>query len=326
MVHGVWTSVVVGCLLSALPIAAIGQGDASYPSKPIRVVVGFTPGSATDVTARIFAQKLSEALGPAVAVENIPGVAGAVGGARVAKSPPDGYTLYYGANGAMTIAPSLFNKLPIDPSGDFTPVIQLLTMGSILAVNKHLPVRSVQELIALAKRRPGELSYASPGVGVPQHIAGELIKLSAKVDIIHVPYKGAQITDVIGGRVPITLQNMGAILPVVKEGRLRGLAVTSLKRSPMIPELPTMAESGFPGFEALSWFGLFAPAGTAATIVDRLYQESTRILAQPDTKARFSELALEISGANGARLAAIVKNDTAKWAKVIKDANIPPAQ
>ena len=326
MVHEVGTSVIVGCLLSALPFAVMAQGEASYPNKPIRVVVGFTPGSATDVTSRIFAQKLSEALGTAVAVENIPGVAGAVGGARVAKSPPDGYTLYYGANGAMTIAPSLFNKLPIDPSGDFTPVIQLLTMGSILAVNKHLPVKTVQELIALAKRRPGELSYASPGVGVPQHIAGELIKLTAKVDIIHVPYKGAQITDVIGGRVPITLQNMGAILPVVKEGRLRGLAVTSLKRSPMIPELPTMAESGFPGFEALSWFGLFAPAGTPATIVDRLYQESTRILAQPDTKARYSELALEVSGANGTRLAGIIKNDTAKWAKVIKDANIPPAQ
>lgn len=326
MVHGVWTSVFVGCLLSSLPIAAMGQGDARYPSKPIRVVVGFTPGSATDVTARIFAQRLSEALGTAVAVENIPGVAGAVGGARVAKSPPDGYTLYYGANGAMTIAPSLFHKLPIDPSGDFTPVIQLLTMGSILCVNKYLPVKSVQELIALARRRPGELSYASPGVGVPQHIAGELIKLTAKVDIIHVPYKGAQITDVIGGRVPITLQNMGAILPVVKEGRLRGLAVTSLKRSPMIPELPTLAESGFPGFEALSWFGLFAPAGTPATVVDRLYQESTRILAQPDTKVRFSELALEVSGANGPRLAGIIKNDTAKWAKVIKDANIPPAQ
>ena len=325
MGHGVCTSVIVGSL-AALPTGAMGQGEASYPNKPIRVVVGFTPGSATDVTSRIFAQKLSEALGAAVAVENIPGVAGAVGGARVAKSPPDGYTLYYGANGAMTIAPSLFNKLPIDPIGDFTPVIHLLTMGSILAVNKHLPVKTVQELIALAKRRPGELSYASPGVGVPQHIAGELIKLTAKVDIIHVPYKGAQITDVIGGRVPITLQNMGAILPVVKEGRLRGLAVTSLKRSPMIPELPTMAESGFPGFEALSWFGLFAPAGTPATIVDRLYQESTRILAQPDTKARFSELSLEVSGANGTRLAGIIKNDTAKWAKVIKDANIPPAQ
>jgi tripartite-type tricarboxylate transporter receptor subunit TctC len=161
---------------------------------------------------------------------------------------------------------------------------------------------------------------------VPQHIAGELIKLTAKVDIIHVPYKGAQIADVLSGRVPITLQNMGAILPVVKEGRLRGLAVTSLKRSPMIPELPTMDESGFPGFEALSWFGLFAPAGTPAAIVDKLYQASTRLLAQPDTKKRYTELALEVSGADGKRLAEIVRNDTAKWAKVIKDAHIPPAQ
>jgi tripartite-type tricarboxylate transporter receptor subunit TctC len=316
---------IAASMLAALPLAAAAQADANYPAKPVRIVVGFTPGSATDVTARIFAQKLSETLSTPVAVENIPGVAGAVGGAKVAKAPADGYTLYYGANGAMTIAPSLFNNLPIDPSGDFVPVVQLLTMGSILAVNKHLPVKSVQELIALAKRRPGELSYASPGVGVPQHIAGELIKLTAKVDIIHVPYKGAQITDVIGGRVPMTLQNMGAILPVVKEGRLRGLAVTSLKRSPMIPELPTMAESGFPGFEALSWFGLFAPAGTPAPIADKLYQTATKILAQPDTQARYAELSLEISGADGKRLAHIIKTDIAKWAKVIKDANIPPA-
>ena len=316
---------VLGAMLAAFPLASLAQAD-SYPSKPIRLIVGFTPGSATDVTGRIFAQKLSEELGQQVMVENLPGVAGAVGGARVAKSPPDGYTLYYGANGAMTIAPSLFTKLPIDPVADFTPVAHLLTMGSILAVNKHLPVKNVQELVALAKRRPGELSYASPGVGVPQHIAGELFKLMAKVDIVHVPYKGAQITDVIGGRVPITLQNTGAILPVVKEGRLRGLAVTSLKRSAVIPELPTLNESGFPGFEALSWFGLFAPAGTPQPIVDKLYQASVKILAQPDTKARYTELALEVSGANGQRLGEIVKNDIAKWAKVIKEANIPPAQ
>jgi tripartite-type tricarboxylate transporter receptor subunit TctC len=326
MDHGHRRMLVLGSILAALPMTALAQAEGSYPSKPIRMIVGFTPGSATDVTARIYAQKLGEALGITIAVENIPGVAGAVGGARVAKSPPDGHTLYYGANGAMTIAPSLFSDLPIDPTGDFTPIVQLLTMGSILCVNNHLPVKSVQELIALAKRRPGELSYASPGVGVPQHIAGELMKLMAKVDIIHVPYKGAQITDVLSGRVPITLQNMGAILPVVKEGRLRGLAVTSLERSPMIPELPTMAESGFPGFEALSWFGVFAPAGTPAAIVDKLYQESAKILKQPDTQARYAELALEVSGADGKRLAEIIKNDTAKWAKVIKEAHIPPAR
>ncbi len=326
MDHGHRRMLVLGSILAALPMTALAQAEGSYPSKPIRMIVGFTPGSATDVTARIYAQKLGEALGITIAVENIPGVAGAVGGARVAKSPPDGHTLYYGANGAMTIAPSLFSDLPIDPIGDFTPIVQLLTMGSILCVNNHLPVKSVQELIALAKRRPGELSYASPGVGVPQHIAGELMKLMAKVDIIHVPYKGAQITDVLSGRVPITLQNMGAILPVVKEGRLRGLAVTSLERSPMIPELPTMVESGFPGFEALSWFGVFAPAGTPAAIVDKLYQESAKVLKQPDTQARYAELALEVSGADGKRLAEIIKNDTAKWAKVIKEAHIPPAR
>jgi tripartite-type tricarboxylate transporter receptor subunit TctC len=325
--HRNWVGrMLLASLLAAAAPGTQAQAGASYPVKPVRIVVGFTPGSATDVTARIFAQKLSEGLGVPVAVENIPGVAGAVGGAKVAKAPPDGYTLYYGANGAMTIAPSLYSKLPIDPTADFAPVVQLLTMPSILAVNNHLPVRSVQELVALAKRRPGELAYASPGAGTPQHIAGELLKLTAKVDITHVPYKGAVITDVIGGRVPMTLQNTGAILPVVRERRLRGLAVTSLERSPALPALPTMAESGFPGFEAVSWFGLFAPAGTPTALVERLYQESTKILAQPETRARFAELALDPSGASGSELAQILKNDIAKWAKVIKDAGISAAQ
>ncbi|MCC6531765.1 MAG: tripartite tricarboxylate transporter substrate binding protein [Burkholderiales bacterium] len=315
----------LGSTLMLFPMLALGQAD-GYPSKPVRLLVGFTAGSATDVTARIYAQKLSEALGSTVAVENVPGVGGALAGGRVAKSPPDGYTLFYGANGAMTVAPSLFAKMPMDPVADFIPVIQLLSMPSILAANNHLPVKDVKELVALAKRRPGELSYATPGTGTPQNIAGELLKLTAKVDITHVPYKGAVMTDVIGGRVTLTIQNAGAILPVMRDGRLRGLAVTSLKRSSIMPELPTLAESGFPGFEALSWFAVFAPAGTPAAIVDKLYQESSKILAQPDTRARYAELALDITGINGTKLAEIVKTDTAKWARVIKAANIPPAQ
>ena len=311
----------VASTLLALPTAAIGQSDA-FPNKSVRLVVGFTPGSATDVTARMFAQKFSEAWGVVVAVDNVPGAAGSVGAARVAKAPPDGYTLLYGANGAITVAPSLIAKLPYDPNTDFAPIGMLLSMPSILAAHNDLPAKTVQELIALARAQPGKLSYATPGAGTPQHIAGELLKLTAKVDLTHVPYKGAVLTDVIGGRVAVTLQNAGAIVPMVRDGRLRGLAVTSLRRSASLPDLPTMAESGFPGFEAISWFGLFAPTGTPPVILAKVHQESAKILAQPDMRARLTQLALDISGTTGSELATIVRNDIEKWAKVIKDAGI----
>jgi len=309
-------------VLSMVSATAHGQAEANYPVKPVRIVVGFTPGSATDVTARIFAQKFTEAFGTPFAVENIPGVAGAVGGARIAKAAPDGYSLYYGANGAMTIAPTLMGKLGFDPAADFAPIGLLLTMPSILAVNPYLPVKTVQELVVLARKRPGELSYASPGAGTPQHIAGELIKLTAKLDITHVPYKGAVMTDVIGGRVPMTLQNVAAIVPTIREGRLRALAVTSLKRSPNIADIPTLDESGFRGFEAISWFGLFAPAGTPPAITTRLYQESMKVLAQPDIRARLAQLSLDIAGTPGNEVTGIIRRDIEKWAKVIKQAGI----
>lgn len=308
-------------MLSLAPVTSFGQTD-GYPAKPVRIVVGFTPGSATDVTARVFAQKFAESMGAAFTVENIPGAAGTVGGARVAKASPDGYQLYYGANGAMTIAPSLLPKMPFDPMTDFSPVGMLLTMPSILAVNNDVPVKTVQELVALARSQPGKLAYASPGAGTPQHIAGELVKLMAKLDITHVPYKGAIFTDVLSGRVAMTFQNFGAILPTVRDGRLRALAVTSLKRSTMLPEIPTMAESGFPGFEAISWFGLFAPAGTSPAITGKLHQESLKALALADVRTRFSQLGLEPSGMPGNELGTVIKQDIAKWARVIKEAAI----
>jgi len=314
---------ILGAVLAAVSMSSTAQTASGYPNKPIRLVVGFTPGSATDVTARIFTQKFTEYLGQPVAVDNIPGAAGTVGAVRVVKSPPDGYTLLYGANGAITIAPSLLSKLQYDSNTDFAPIVQLLTMASILAVNNDVPAKSIQELIALARANPGKLSYASPGAGTPQHIGAELLKMTAKVDITHVPYKGAVMTDVIGGRVTMTLQNSGAILPTLRDGRLRGLAVTSLKRSTVVPDLPTLAESGFPGFEAVSWFGLLAPAGTPAAITGRWYKESLKALADPDLRAKFAQLGLDNSGAPGPELATIIRTDIEKWAKVIKDAGIP---
>jgi len=317
-------------ILAALSFAARAQPDSGpstiYPNKTVRMFVGFTPGSATDITARIFAQKFSEAWNLPVVVENIPGAGGSVAVARVAKAPADGYTLVYAANGAMTIAPSLQANLAYDPARDLSPISLVLMMPSILAVNNDVPAKNLQELIALAKARPGKLSYASPGNGTPQHVGGELLKSLAGVDIVHVPYRGAQFTDVISGRVTIALQNAAAVLPSVRDGRLRALAVTSLQRSPNMPELPTIAESGFPGFEATSWFALLAPAATPAPIINKLHQESVKALAQPAFQARFAQLGLDTVGSSPAELAAIIKADIGKWARVIKEAGITASE
>ena len=308
--------------LAALLMAAPTVAQTGYPDRPIRIIVGFTPGSATDITARMFALKLNAAWNVPVTVENIPGAGGSVGGERVAKATPDGTTLYWGANGAMTINPSLSPSPTFDPARDLAPIARVLVMASIVAINNDMPTKSVAELFALAKAKPGQLSYASPGVGTPQHIAGELLKSLAGVDIIHVPYRGAVLTDVMSGRVTMTLQNMGTILPVVRDGKLRGLAVTSLERVAVIPELPTLAESGFPGFEAVSWFGLLAPAGTPAPVIAKLHGDIAKIAAQADMRERLAQLGLAAAVNSPDEFAAVIKADIAKWAKVIKDANI----
>ena len=307
---------------TALLMAAPTVAQTGYPDRPVRIIVGFTAGSATDITARMFAQKLNAAWNVPVTVENIPGAGGSVGGDRVAKAAPDGTTLYWGANGAMTINPSLLPNPTFDTVRDLAPIARVLVMPSLLVVNNDVPAKSVAELFALAKARPGQLSYASPGVGTPQHIAGELLKSLAGVDIVHVPYRGVALADVIGGRVTMTLQNMGAILPVVRDGKLRALAVTSNQRSPIIPELPTLAESGFPDFEAISWFGLLAPAHTAAPIIAKVHEEIVKIAAQTDMRERLAQLGLDVAVNSPDEFAAVINADIAKWAKVIKDANI----
>ena len=251
--------------LSGVPVAA----QSAYPDRPVRIIVTFAPGSATDITARVIAQKLSVAWGVAVTIENIPGSGGVVGADRIAKATPDGYTLGWIANGALTIAPALQSKLPYDSARDFAPISQVLVMSSIVAVNNDVPVKSLQELVAFAKAQPGKLSYATPGVGTPQHIGGELLKSLASVDITHVPYRGALLADVIGGRVPMTFQNMAAILPTVRENKLRGLAVTSLKRSSVIPELPTVAEIRLSGFRGGLVVRVAWPSGNARTDSDQ---------------------------------------------------------
>ena len=311
-----FTAVII--CLSGIPVAA----QSAYPDRPVRIIVTFAPGSATDITARVVAQKLSEVWGVAVTIENIPGSGGVVGADRIAKATPDGYTLGWIANGALTIAPALQSKLPYDSARDFAPISQVLVMSSIVAVNNDVPVKSLQELVAFAKAQPGKLSYATPGVGTPQHIGGELLKSLASVDITHVPYRGALLTDVIGGRVPMTFQNMAAILPTVRENKLRGLAVTSLKRSSVISELPTVAESGYPGFEAVSWFALLGPRGTPAPVLIKLHREISKIAALSDIREKFAQLGLDTIVGSPEELAVIIKSDIVKWARVIKDAGI----
>jgi tripartite-type tricarboxylate transporter receptor subunit TctC len=307
---------------AALPVVSRIAKAQAYPTRLIHIVVGFTPGSATDVSARLFAQKLNEAWQVPVTVENVPGGGGSVAGERVAKARPDGATFYWGASGALTINPSLQSNPTYDPIRDLAPVARLVVVPSLLVVNNEVSAKSLSELIALAKAQPGKLSYATPGIGTPQHIAGELLKSLAHIDIVHVPYRGAVVTDVIAGRVPIAVQNMGSILPMVRDGKLRALAVTSLNRTPFMPDLPTVAESGFPDFEAISWFGLLAPAGTPTPIIDKVYRQAVQIAAMPGVREKLAQFGIETAADSPDAFGAIIKSDVAKWGAVIHTANI----
>ena len=301
------------------PLAA----QTNWPDKPVRLVVGFTAGSATDVTARMFAQKFSEAWGQPVVVDNVAGNSGAIGTDKVAKAQPDGYTLMWSGNAAITILPNL-QTLPFDPLKDLAPISTALSMPSIFLVNNDLPVKSITDLIAYAKANPGKLSYGTPGVGTPQHVAGELFCHLASIKMEHIPYRGANLADVMGGMVPVGIQNAGASLPLVRDGRVRGIAITSLKRSPNAPDLQTMVEAGFPGFEATSWFALMAPVGTPQPILDKVRAQSLKVLADPEMQKKFAVLGLDVVGSTPEETRAAIANDIPKWGKVIKDANIKP--
>ncbi|WP_395708660.1 Bug family tripartite tricarboxylate transporter substrate binding protein [Reyranella sp.] len=299
------------------PLAA----QTNWPDKPVKLVVGFTAGSATDVSGRIFAHKFAEMWGQPVVVENVPGNSGAIGTDRVAKAVPDGYTLLWSGNAAITILPSL-QKLPFDPLKDLAPISTTLVTSSILMVNNDLPVKSLADLIAYAKANPAKLSYGSPGVGTPQHVAGELLSSLAGIKMEHIPYRGANLTDVMSGVVPVGIQNAGAAMPFVNDGRVRGLAITAQKRAAGAPNLPTVAEQGFPGFEAISWFALMAPAGTPKPILDKIRADALKVLADPEIQKKFLAIGLEVVGSTAEETRAAIVADIPKWEKVIKDANI----
>ena len=315
-------------LLVSLPFAALlslagltaatAQG---FPSRPIRLVVTFPTGGAPDILARTLAEKITPAWGQSIVVDNKPGAGGNIGAEFVARSPADGHTLVMGTVGTHAINGSLYAKLPYDMVRDFTPVTLIASTPNLLVVNNEVPARNLRELIALARAKPGTLTFGSPGIGTSVHVSGELFNSMAGVKTIHVPYKGRQmaIPDLLGGNITMMFDNMPSALPVVNEGKLRAIGVTSARRSPSAPEIPTLAEQGLPGFEASSWFALFAPAGTPRAVVDRLHAEVTRVFNLPEVKEKLARLGLDPILGGPDELAKVQQSEITKWAKVVKD-------
>ena len=299
---------------------ALAQPSA-YPTKPIRLVVPFPAGGTTDILARAAAQKLTEAWGQSVVVDNRPGAAGNIGSELVAKAAPDGYTLLMGTVGTHAINPGLYAKMPYDHVKDFVPVILVAGVPNVLVVNPSLPVNSVAELIAYAKANPGKLNFASSGSGTSIHLSGELFMSMTGARMTHVPYKGSApaLQDLAGGQVQLMFDNLPSSLALIKAGKLRALAVTSAARAAALPDVPTIAESGVPGFEASSWFGILAPAGTPAPIVAKIDAEVAQWLASPDARERLLAQGANAAGGTPDDFARHIAAETAKWAKVVRD-------
>jgi len=312
-------------LVAAAAAVVAPAASAQGAGKPIHIVVTFTPGGAPDILARLIADRLAPAWNTQVIVDNKPGAGGNPGADSVAKAPPDGTTIVVGTVGTHAINGALYPKMPYDMVKDFAPVMLLATTPNLLVVHNDVPAKTVAELIALG-RREGKLTFASAGSGTSIHVSGELFKTMTGIDMTHIPYKGraSAIPDLLGGRVTMMFDNMPSSLPLVKEGKLRALGVTSLKRSPAAPEIPTIAEQGLPGFEAVSWFALFAPGGTPRPVVERLQAEVKKILVAPDVAKRLAEIGLEPVGSSPDELAAFQRSEIAKWAKVVKDSGAKP--
>lgn len=310
---GVWS--VAALLMLALPVCA-----QSWPDKPIRVILAVPAGATPDVTARLVFPGLSQQLGVSLVADNRAGGGGVIGAEIAAKSAPDGYTLFISSPGALTILPHLRKGLPYDTLRDFAPV-SLISIGPfVLMAHPSVPAKNIRELIALAKAQPGKLNYASAGNGVANHLAGELFKQMAGVDIVHVPYKGAPqaVSDVLAGHMQLMFNSVAPIVPHIKSGKVRVLGIASLQRSPQMPELPTISESGVPGFEAVNWFGLFAPAKTPKTIIKRVNAAVVSTIKAPEMQARFITLGADPVGSSPEEFAAFVRRDTEKYARIVK--------
>jgi tripartite-type tricarboxylate transporter receptor subunit TctC len=311
-----------------LLLAAPAFAQANYPEQTVRILVGFPAGTAPDVAARLVADRLALSFGKPFVVENISGANGNIACDRAAKSAADGYTLTMCGNGSLVIAPSLYPKLPYDPVKDFAPIARVFVATNIVVVHPDVPAQSLAELVALARARPGALTYGHTGIGSSQHLAAELFKSMAKLDIQPIAYRGstAVLPDLLAGRITMAFLNIVNAAPLVKDGKLRAFAVTSRKRSALVPDLPTMAEMGFPGYEAVPWFGLMAPAGTPQPILDKLHAATIKALAIPEVRAAFENQGLDVIGSTPAEFADAIQAELPYWAKLIKDAGIKASE
>ena len=313
---------VIAVLLSTLTLTVHAQ--TAYPNRPIRVIVPFTAGGPTDVAARTVAPRLAEYLGQQIIIENRGGAGGATGTEFVAKSAPDGYTLLHGTIGGLAVSPSLNPKLGYNTLRDLAPVSQMVNVAYIVTLHPSVPATSIKELLTLARARPGKLNYGTGGAGTGPHLAGELINMMAGVSIVHVPYKGTgpALTALLSGEVDLTFDNLLIVLPQIKAGRVRPIAATGSQRSRLMPELPTIAESGLPGFSATGWYGVMAPVATPKDIVARLNAEITRTLRSPDVSERLNSMAAEPAPGTPEQFGAFIRSEIEKWAKVVKATNM----
>lgn len=312
--------------LGFAPLVTVVHAAEGYPQRPIRFVVPFAPGGSTDTLARSIGIKLSETMGEQIVVDNRAGGNGNIGMQIVAEAPPDGYTIVLGYIANLAIGPHLYAKLPFDPVKSFAPITLLAESPNILVAHPSLPVKNLKELIAYAKAHPGKLNFGSASVASVGHLTGVMLNQMAGIDMQHVPYKGSgqAVVDVVGGQIQLMFSGMSSVMPHVKAGRLKALVVTGAKRSPAVPDVPTIAESGFPGFSATAWYGVLAPAKTPKPIVKRLHDEIVKSLAQPDVKQRLESVGFELIGGTPEQLAEHIKTEIKKWEKVVKASGAKP--
>jgi tripartite-type tricarboxylate transporter receptor subunit TctC len=308
----------LGVICAALSGGVYAQ---AYPTKPVRWIVPFPPGGGTDAISRMLAQKLTELWGQQVIADNRPGSGGTIGLAVAAKLPPDGYNLVLGQLANMAIAPALYGKLPYDPVKDFTPITLALTSPLILVVHPSVPAKNVKELIALARAKPDAITFGSPGNGTTGHLAMEIIKGSGKVKLVHIPYKGAvpAFTGLMGGEIAVYMSSIQPALPMLKAGRVRALGVTSAKRMPTLPDIPTIAETGLPGYEVTNWYGVIAPAGLAKDILGRVHGDLVKVMKQPDVQQRFAAEGGDATPNTPEQFATFIRNEIAKWGKAVRE-------
>ena len=316
----------LAALIAAAPLASHAADAAAFPQKPVTMVVPFPPGAATDIIARTVAQKLGEKWGQSVVVENRAGATGAIGSAYVARSAPDGHTLLVATTSSHTMGPNLSSKLPWDPVKSFEPVTLLAWAPNVLEVNPSVPAKSVKELIDLLKANPGKYTFASSGTGSSIHLAGELFKQQAGVDMVHVPYKGAApaVADLLGGQVDIMFDTVALSLPHLKAGKLRPLAVTTTRRSSSLPDVPTMREAGLPDYEMAAWIGLLAPADTPPAIVRQIQSDVSGVLQMPDVLQKLQAQGTDVSGMPSAEFGALIKDELGRYGTIMKQAGIRP--